>query len=194
MNFVLAVVVGYIVGSINPADIIARVRHVDYRSVGSGNPGATNIARAMGKKTGILVAVLDILKGFLPAFIFWWITDDIAVAEVAGLAAVLGHITSPFLKGHGGKGVATALGAILAIEWVWLIPILAVFAITFAIARRMGIASVAGVLTLVLAALVYHPEGFDQIVFAFALALLVTWRHKSNILALLPGRKGSSAA
>lgn len=184
MNFLLAAIVGYVIGSINPAAIIARLRGVDYRAVGSGNPGATNISRAMGKKTGVLVALLDILKGFLPALAFGAITGDIAVAEVAGLAAVVGHITSPFLRGHGGKGVATATGAILAIEWVWLIPVLAVFGLTFALVRRMGIASVAGGLTLIPAAILWHPKDDSQIVFAVVMALLITVRHQSNIRAL----------
>lgn len=102
--YLLAVVVGYAVGSINPAAIIARMRGVDYRAVGSGNPGATNIGRALGRKTGVAVALLDILKGFLPAIVFVVWSGEIAVAEVAGFAAVLGHVTSPFLKGRGGKG------------------------------------------------------------------------------------------
>lgn len=188
MNFLLAAIVGYVVGSINPASIIARIRGVDYRSVGSGNPGATNISRAMGKKTGILVAALDILKGFLPALAFGLLTGDIAVVEVAGLAAVVGHITSPFLRGHGGKGVATAGGAILAVEWVWLIPVLIVFWLTFALVRRMGIASVAGGLTLIPAAILWHPKDDSQIVFAIAMSVLIVARHQSNIRELLASR------
>ncbi len=131
MIWALAAVVGYLVGSINPAAIIARLRGVDYRTVGSGNPGATNISRALGKRTGILVALLDILKGFVPALGFTLWTGDIGVGEVAGFTAVIGHITSPFLKGRGGKGVATSLGAVLAIEWIWVLPVLAVFGIVF---------------------------------------------------------------
>lgn len=193
MSFLLAAIVGYVVGSINPADIIARIRGVDYRSVGSGNPGATNISRAMGKKTGVLVAVLDILKGFLPAIGFLALTDDIAVAEVAGLAAVIGHVTSPFLKGHGGKGVATAVGAILAIEPLWLIPVLAVFGLTFAVSKRMGIASVAGVLTLVPASILWHPDDDSQIVFACVLAALIVFRHQSNIRGAIAEMRGRSS-
>lgn len=193
MNFLLAAIVGYVIGSINPADIIARIRGVDYRSVGSGNPGATNIGRAMGKKTGILVAVLDILKGFLPALAFLALTDDIAVAEVAGLAAVIGHVTSPFLKGHGGKGVATAVGAILAIEPLWMIPVLIVFGVTFALSKRMGIASVAGVLTLIPASILWHPDDDSQIVFACALSALIVFRHQSNIRGAIAERRGRSS-
>jgi glycerol-3-phosphate acyltransferase PlsY len=185
--YVLAAVVGYLVGSINPAAIIARIRGVDYRSVGSGNPGATNISRAMGRKTGILVGVLDVLKGFLPAIGFLLWTDDLGVAEVAGFAAVLGHVTSPFLKGRGGKGVATSGGAILAIEPIWLLPVLLVFGVAFKLSRRMGIASVSAGLTLIPASLLWHSER-SEIVFASAMAGLVVLRHQSNIRAALAAR------
>jgi glycerol-3-phosphate acyltransferase PlsY len=187
MIFVLAVAVGYLIGSINPAAIIARMRGVDYRSVGSGNPGATNIGRAMGRKTGILVGVLDVLKGFLPALAFSLWTGDIAVAEVAGLSAVVGHVTSPFLKGRGGKGVATSAGAILAIEPIWLIPVLVVFGIVFKLSHRMGIASVSAALTLIPAALVWHSDT-SEILFACAMALLIVLRHQSNIRSAIATR------
>ncbi len=187
MMYVLAVAVGYLIGSINPAAIIARMRGVDYRSVGSGNPGATNIGRAMGRKTGILVGVLDVLKGFLPALGFALWTDDIAVAELAGLAAVVGHVTSPFLKGRGGKGVATSAGAILAIEPIWLLPVLVVFGIVFKLSHRMGIASVSAALTLIPAALIWNSAD-SEILFAVAMALLIVLRHQSNIRSAIATR------
>lgn len=184
MIWLLAAVTGYLVGSINPAAIIARIRGVDYRAVGSGNPGATNIGRALGRRTGVLVAALDILKGFLPALGFSLWTGDIGVAEVAGFAAVVGHVTSPFLKGRGGKGVATSLGAILAIEWIWLLPVMAVFGVVFLLTKRMGIASLSGSIALIPASVVWHSET-SEIVFATALAALIVLRHQSNIRAAL---------
>lgn len=184
MIWVLAAVGGYLVGSINPAAIIARVRGVDYRAVGSGNPGATNIGRALGKRTGVLVGFLDILKGFLPALGFTLWTGDLGVGELAGFAAVVGHITSPFLKGRGGKGVATSVGAILAIEWIWLLPVLAVFGVVFAVTKRMGIASLTGSVMLIPASIIWHSDP-SEIVFATALALLIVVRHQSNIRAAL---------
>lgn len=190
MMYLLAVVVGYAVGSINPAAIIARVRGVDYRAVGSGNPGATNIGRALGRKTGVAVALLDILKGFLPAIVFNVWLGEVAVAEVAGFAAVLGHVTSPFLKGRGGKGVATSTGAVLAIEPIWLLPVLVVFAIVFGLSRRMGIASVSAALTLIPASIVWHSEP-SEIVFAVALAGLIVLRHQSNIRAAIASRRAA---
>ena len=187
MMLLLAAVVGYAVGSINPAAIIARIRGVDYRAVGSGNPGATNIGRALGRKTGIAVGVLDMLKGFLPALVFGYWSGDVAVAEVAGFAAVLGHVTSPFLRGRGGKGVATSGGAILAIEPLWLIPVLLVFGMVFKLSGRMGIASVSGGLMLIPASLVWNSEP-SEVVFACAMAGLVELRHQSNIRAALANR------
>lgn len=184
MIWLLALVVGYVVGSVNPASLIAKARGINLREVGSGNPGATNVSRAMGKKTGILVGLLDILKGFVPALGFLLLTGDLAVAELAGFAAVMGHVTSPFLHGHGGKGVATSLGAILAIEPLWLLPVFAVFGVVFAISRRMGIAALSGSLMLIPASIVWHSEP-SQIVFATALALLILIRHQSNIRAAL---------
>ena len=133
---VLAAVVGYAVGTINPASLIARARGIDLKEIGSGNPGATNAARAMGKKTGILVAILDILKGLLPALAFG--LAGTGAAEMAGFAAVVGHITSPFLRGRGGKGVATTLGAVLGAQPLWAPFVLLAFGIGYAITRRVG--------------------------------------------------------
>lgn len=176
----LACVVGYLLGAVNPAAIIARVRGADLRGTGSGNPGATNAARAMGVKVGVLVGALDVLKGFVPALAFGAVAPVAGYA--AGFAAVLGHITSPFLRGHGGKGVATALGAILGTTWVWAIPVLVVFGVVVALTRRVGLGAVAGSLTLIPASLLYHPEP-GGIPFACALALLVVVRHRRNLAA-----------
>ena len=134
---ILAAVVGYGIGAINPASIIARVRGTDLRAVGSGNPGATNAGRAFGWKVGVLVGFLDGLKGFLPVLAFELLGYPVA-GLVAGLAAVLGHVTSPFLRGKGGKGVATALGAILAVQPLWVVPVLAAFGLAFLLTRRVG--------------------------------------------------------
>jgi hypothetical protein len=100
--------VAFFWGGINPATLIGRMLGRDVTQTGSGNPGATNAGRVLGRKWGILVGVLDVFKGFLPAFLaahFY----GILVAYLLGIAAVLGHVFSPYLRGRGGKGVATAL-------------------------------------------------------------------------------------
>lgn len=182
-QLLLPAVVGFLVGSINPATLIARARGIDLREVGSGNPGATNTARAMGPRTGVLVGLLDILKGFLPAALFsLWVAP--AAGEVAGLAAVLGHIFSPFLKGKGGKGVATTIGAILGVQPLWAVPILIAFGITLAISKRMGMGAVAGAVVLIALGL-WWAETTSERIFGVALGVIVIARHATNLKALI---------
>ena len=176
---VLAAVVGYAVGSVNPASIVARLRGADLRAVGSGNPGATNAGRAFGWRVGLAVALLDIAKGWLPVMLFLHVDAPVA-ALVAGVAAVLGHTTSPWLHGRGGKGVATSLGAILAVQPVWTLPVLVVFGLVLLVTHRVGLSSVAGALALVPAALVWHERPAD-VAFACVLAGIVVVRHWRNL-------------
>lgn len=176
---ILAAIGGFLIGSINFTLIIARVRGVDIRSTGSGNPGATNAGRAMGRKTGILIALLDIAKGYIPALVAALLWGDV-FGIIAGAAAVLGHVFSPFAGFRGGKGVATAGGVVLALRPLWAIPVLVVFAIVFAITKQVGLASVAGALTLVPAAVFLSQHPYD-VVLAVGMAVLITLRHSSNL-------------
>lgn len=176
---VVGALVGYLIGSINPAAIIARVRGIDLRAIGSGNPGATNAGRAFGWPVGVLVAVLDIAKGFIPVFLLDHFGYPVP-ALVAGLAAVIGHISSPWLRGRGGKGVATSLGAVLAVQPWWALPVIAVFLIVVIVTRRVGLSSVAGALLLVPASLVRHDRPAD-IVFAVVLTGIIVIRHRRNL-------------
>ncbi len=174
----LAVVVGYFVGAISPATLIARARGVDLRSQGSGNPGATNATRIMGRNVGIVVAVADVLKGLLPTLVFSWIFWP-EVGLVAGLAAVIGHVTSPFLRGKGGRGVATAAGAVIAGAPAASLVVLATFAIVVALSRWVALASMTSVVALVVAVIVMD-YGWAYVVWAVALAAIVLWRHRSH--------------
>jgi acyl phosphate:glycerol-3-phosphate acyltransferase len=183
----LAIVVGYLVGSISPAALIARARGLDLRHVGSGNPGATNAARAMGGRIGLVVGLLDVVKGFLPAIVFVPVSLDAGMA--AGAAAVMGHVTSPWLKGRGGRGVATSFGAVLAVEPVWALIILAVFAVVLAGSRWVAGASVAAAAALVVVALVYRTTAW-QLVWAGFLAFVVELRHVPNIVRRYRARSG----
>jgi len=176
----LAAAVGYGVGSVNPASIIARVRGTDLSTIGSGNPGATNAARAFGWQVGVLVGLLDVLKGFLPVLAFDLLGAPVA-GMVAGFAAVLGHVTSPFLRGRGGKGVATSLGAVLGVQPLWAVPVLVVFLAVVLVTRRVGLASVSGALMLVPASFLIHDRP-AELVFANALAALIVVRHRRNIV------------
>lgn len=178
-----AAAIGYFIGAINPATLIARPLGADLRQVGSGNPGATNVGRALGPRWGVLVALLDIVKGFAPAFVFGVLGGEIA-GEIAGLAAVIGHITSPFLKGRGGKGVATTLGAILGVQPWFAIPVLIAFGVGVAIWRQVGLGAVLGAIVLAMSAIIAGFAGWvdpSDAVFAVALAAIVLSRHTGNL-------------
>lgn len=180
---VLAIVVGYAIGAINPAALVARTFGIDLAHIGSGNPGATNVGRALGPRWAVLVGFLDILKGFVPAFAFGLLVSQTA-GELAGVAAVAGHVTSPFLRGRGGKGVATTLGAILGVQPILAIPVLVGFGIGVAVSRRVGIGAVSGAVVLTLSGLVGYLLGWidaADMAFAVVLGLLVVWRHVRNI-------------
>lgn len=181
-----AAFVSYWIGSLSPAAAAARLRGADLRTTGSGNPGATNAARAMGVSVGVAVGLIDVAKGFLPAWYFARYGDP--CGQVAGVAAVVGHITSPFLRGRGGKGVATSLGAILAVQPVWAIPVLLGFVITVGLTRRVGMGSVVATLILLPTSFLIW-DGWAGVLFAVGLSSLVLWRHRRNIIAFLAERR-----
>jgi len=171
-----ALVVGYLVGAISPATVIARRRGVDLTAVGSGNPGASNAGRAMGRKTGIAVALFDVVKGALPAAVFGAV--DHRAGLVAGIAAVLGHVTSPFLRGRGGKGVATAFGAILGSHPMWAPVVLVTWLVVLGVSRWIALASVLAALSVLVVAVVLT----EDVPWAGVLALIVVIRHQDNFM------------
>jgi glycerol-3-phosphate acyltransferase PlsY len=178
------IVVAFLVGSVNPATMIAKVLGQDLHGAGSGNPGATNAGRVLGRKWGILVGVLDVVKGLVPVVIAGHLFGAHA-AYVVGLAAVLGHIYSPFLRGRGGKGVATTLGAVLGVHpWVALVLVL-VFALAVVLTRWVAVGSIFAALGLgVTAALVLtdHAPGDTWTAWwLVGLASIVLWRHRGNL-------------
>ena len=174
-----AAAIGYLIGSVNPAALVARVRGTDLRLVGSGNPGATNAARAFGWRTGVFVGALDVVKGYVPVLVFMHFGAHLP-ARVAGVCAGLGHISSPFLRGRGGKGVATSLGAVLALQPWCAIPVLAVFALGMLATRRVGLASVTAAVVLAPAVFALGGDILD-VLFAAILSAIVVLRHWRNI-------------
>ena len=178
---VLAAGAGFLLGGISPASIVARLRHGDLR-LGSGNPGATNTGRLLGVKWGVLVGVLDVLKGLLPTLLalLWF---DRFTAYVVGLACILGHILSPYLKGRGGKGVATSLGAVLAVLPWFALVMVAVFAVVVGTTRWVAGASITAALALMalgLVAPIPEPAAAGR-VWSVVVALVVIGRHHRNI-------------
>jgi glycerol-3-phosphate acyltransferase PlsY len=180
VSVVVAALVGYLLGAVSPATWIAGRRGVDLRGVGSGNPGASNAGRALGRKTGVVVALLDVLKGLVVAAGFGLGVDHRA-GLVAGVAAVLGHVTSPFLRGRGGKGVATALGAILGSHPLWAPIVLLVWVVVLGASRWIALASVLAALSVLVIAVVFS----EDVIWAAAIAAIVVVRHEPNFVRRL---------
>jgi len=177
----VAATIGFLIGSINPASIIARFLHKDLRQ-GSGNPGATNAGRVLGLRWGIIVGLIDVLKGFLPTFLALWLFDR-TTAYVVGLATVLGHVLSPFLRGRGGRGVATSLGALFAVFPSFALATVVVFGLMLWATRWVAASSIAAAALLGLyAGLGPLPEPVAVgRVWGICIALIVIVRHYDNI-------------
>jgi glycerol-3-phosphate acyltransferase PlsY len=182
----VAAVLGYLAGSVSTATLVAARRGVDLRAVGSGNPGATNVGRALGSRAGVAVAVLDLLKGAAPAAAFG--AGDHRAGLVAGLAAVVGHVTSPFLRGRGGRGVATAAGAVLGSQPLWAPVVLGVWVVVVVLSRWVALASVSAAVALLVVAAVAR----EDLVWAALLALVIVVRHQPNLVRLLDARRAST--
>lgn len=178
---VVAVVAGFLIGAVSPATIIARVRKADLTQ-GSGNPGATNTGRLLGLRWGVVVGVVDVLKGLLPTLVaLWWLGRPAAYA--VGLACVLGHVLSPYLRGRGGKGVATSLGAILAVFPAFALALVVLFGLIVWRTRWVAGASLSAAVALALWAAfgpLPEPVGLGRF-WGLAVALLIIARHQRNI-------------
>ncbi len=189
----------YLLGSVPFAYLIAKaVRGIDIREVGSGNVGATNVGRALGRKWGILVFALDVLKGFLPTLATLSlhgcrIGEAALPAGVAltGFAAVAGHNWPVFLNFKGGKGMATSCGVFLVVFPLGLLIALGVWAAVVALARYVSVGSMVAAVALLACALLLGCEPFGAGKFLTALAavaaVLSIVRHRANIGRLLQG-------
>ncbi len=181
----------YLVGSIPTGLIIARARGVDLRSVGSGNIGATNVARAMGRGLAIAVLIGDALKGFLPVFIgrHYLTALPPAAVALAGLAAIVGHMFTIFLRGRGGKGVATSLGVALAISPLGALCGFGLYILAYVTTRISSIGSLLGVWSFPVFATLLGGVPRAYLALSIGTAALVTIRHRANLKRLWRGEE-----
>ncbi len=183
-------IVGYLIGSVSFAVLIARSQGVNIFKTGSGNPGATNVKRVLGQRTGNLCFALDALKGFIaagwPQLSVFGASDPGSLAIVGLLAAILGHNYSVFLRFQGGKGVSTAMGGLLAVMPLVLLLGLIVWTGVFIASRYVSVASLAFAVSLPLwSALPGAAPG--QFWVSLILAAIIISRHHTNIRRLLRG-------
>lgn len=184
---------GYLIGSLPFGYLVAKANGVDIFSVGSRNPGATNVKRCVGKKAGNIVFTLDAVKGFAATAWPILLADGSIYYQLMGLVfAVLGHSFSPFTKFRGGKGVATMLGGVVALMvWAALVGVLVWLAV-FYTSRYVSLASICLAASLPLTNLVIGAPAILTWV-SLALGAIVVARHKDNIARLLRGEENKFA-
>jgi glycerol-3-phosphate acyltransferase PlsY len=193
---ILLIVVGYLLGSVPVGFIVGLRSGINVRETGSGNVGATNVARVVGRRQGILTLIADTAKGFLPVILAMQLGASVAATVLVGAAAFLGHLFPIFLKFKGGKGVATGLGVFLAVAPMATLVLVAVFAIIVLTSR---IVSLSSILTALAAPIVFWLFAYPPRVVAMAafIALAITWRHHGNIRRMMNGsepRFGSASS
>ena len=195
-GYILVAVAAYLLGSVPTGFLVARARGVDIRGVGSGNIGATNVFRVLGRAPGIFVLAVDALKGCVACEVIgglglkWFGDGTVSAREyfpiLTGFVAVVGHNYTCWLGFKGGKGIATSTGVLLALFPTALLVVLAIWILVFAVGRYVSLASIAGAFCLPVFVMVfgYSKERFWVSVVMAALAI---FKHKSNISRLIGG-------
>jgi len=187
------VLVAYLVGATPFGFLAGKLRGIDIRGHGSGNIGATNVLRVLGKPVGITVLVLDMLKGLLPVLLAMAASERSAIHIAAAVAAILGHNYTFWLGFKGGKGIATTAGAILPIlPWALLAAVVG-WIVFLTATRYVSVASIAAALLIptTLAVEAVLKGTWNPAVFSFGLfvCVLAVWKHRSNIGRLLRGEE-----
>jgi acyl phosphate:glycerol-3-phosphate acyltransferase len=187
--FIGCAVLCYFLGSIPTGFLWAKARGIDIRKVGSGNIGATNVMRALGKGPGLAVLLIDAAKGFLPVYIAPRLFPDAnhgALQITCCIFVIAGHNWTCWLNFKGGKGVATSSGAMLAFLPVPFLCAFGVWIIIFAIWRYVSLASIGAAVVMPITTLLYEKD-MTPFIFTVILAAVVVYKHKSNIHRLLAG-------
>jgi glycerol-3-phosphate acyltransferase PlsY len=187
-GFALTAIVSYLIGSIPTGYLVAKVRGVDIRSVGSGNIGATNVFRILGKAAGITVLLVDALKGFVACryVAFGSGAPSEEHAMVAGFLAILGHNYTCWLKFKGGKGIATSAGVLLALTPPGFGIALSTFLVVLAISRYVSLSSICAAAVLPFA--VWLTGGTKKLIVLTAfVGAMAIYKHRANIARLMAG-------
>ena len=196
LPWLLIVVGSYLLGSIPFGYLAGRLCGVDIRTKGSGNIGATNALRVLGKKWGYAVFLLDFLKGLAPVIVadqwgtYAGVFPASAPGALAGLCALLGHSFPVWLGFKGGKGIASSAGVMVALFPAAFLICLGVWILVFTTSRYVSVASIAGAIALPLAVLflyLTHRSDWLALMVSVVMCLLAVWRHRSNIARLRAG-------
>jgi glycerol-3-phosphate acyltransferase PlsY len=183
------ILLGYLFGSLSAAIIVCKLMGLpDPRSLGSRNPGATNVLRFGGKKAAALTLVGDMLKGLVPVLIAQAVGAPPLTLALVAMAAFLGHLYPLFFGFQGGKGVATAFGVLLGLSWQVTVAVVATWLVMALLFRISSLAALTAAALSPLYAWWIAPHT-EYIVMMSAMATLLVWRHRSNIRNLLEGKE-----
>lgn len=192
--FCASLLASFFIGAIPTAYLAGRyLRGIDLRKEGSGNVGATNALRVMGKGIGYSVFAVDLLKGFLPTFFLPRLCEVVAMSsasfsEWVGLAAIMGHIFSPFLKFKGGKGIAAGAGVVCAVNTPFFLVSISLFVATFVFTRFVSVSSLVSVFSLIVLSVLFK-SGRQSVAFFTLLFGIALWTHRENIRRLMNGEE-----
>jgi glycerol-3-phosphate acyltransferase PlsY len=196
MNEAIFILIAYLLGSIPTAVWVGKSWYkIDVREHGSKNAGATNTFRILGKKPGIIVLLIDILKGalasLLPYFFYQGSANEIInIQIITSVVAVVGHVLPCFAQFKGGKGVATSLGVIIGLHPPTALICIAVFLLVFLTTHFVSLGAIIGAITFpITLVLVFHSTSLLLNIFAFVLTFLVILAHRKNIHRLLHGEE-----
>ena len=183
--------VSYLLGSFPSGFLYAKnLKGIDLRYVGSGSTGATNVLRNIGKWPALIVFILDVLKGFIAVKIAFFFLSENIFQVLAGLFAITGHIWPIWLKGKGGKAVATGLGMFIALSWKVGLASFGTFFIVISLTKIVSLSSITASILLPIYMFIYigtfnHPFT----IFSFIVAIIVIWKHRSNINRIIKGEE-----
>jgi glycerol-3-phosphate acyltransferase PlsY len=193
------ILLAYLLGTVLGSLVLGRLRGVDIRAMGSGNAGATNALRTQGKLFGLLVLIIDIAKGMLAA---WWlpgaalplIATDPELSRhwltvACGFAVIIGHVYPVWFDFRGGKGAATVVGVVAAIDFRLLIPLLLSWFVVLLLTGYVSLATMLSTVVLAVAVYVFEPNDVPLFVFCAAVAAFVIYTHRSNIARLRAGKE-----
>ena len=186
---IVFIVGAYLIGSIATAILVGRAMGLgDPRQSGSGNPGATNILRIGGKKAAALTLCGDLIKGVIPVVVARWLGAEGWILAAVALATFLGHLYPVYFGFRGGKGVATAMGILLALMPLLGLSVLGVWIVVFAVMRVSSLAALLAATSSI--PLVFALSASSSLhALIIVLVILILWRHRSNIQRLLDGRE-----
>lgn len=185
IKLIILVAVAYLIGNISPSIILGKLAGIDIKKEGSGNAGTTNALRVLGKKAAVITLLIDVGKGVV-AVLLGMNLGSYAIGTLCAAAVFCGHIWPCFYSFKGGKGVATAFGAILAVNWILGVSALVIVAIGLLVSQRMSVGSILGAATFPFVCWFVEP-GFVYV--GTVMALIIIIKHRANIGRLIRGEE-----